>query len=333
MEESEAVVPKHVPEVDVLVGPHLRRARMIALLGVGVPTLGTIAALALLRYRPLTWLDATLFLILYVYTTIGIEVGVHRLFTHRAFEATPALRAFLAIGASMAFQGTVDFWVAEHRRHHQYSDEPGDPHTPHQSGSFLRGFMHAHLGWMFGNERACTRRYARDILKDRALGQISRHYFRWLALGVALPTIIGGLASGPSLYGALTGFLWGGMVRIFVLQQAIYAINSFGHTVGRRPFPAGGYATNIASISFFSFGGSLHNAHHAFPWSAKNSNRWFEVDYGWGAIQVFRALKAATNVKVPTPTQLDTLGKKTTPATLKVASDAAPVQAKTGTDG
>jgi len=211
----------------------------------------------------------------YAVTVVGIGVGFHRLFTHRSFKTGPVVRAGLAIFGSAAAEGPVIEWVATHRRHHQFSDEEGDPHSPHAGhetgwlGAF-KGLFHAHIGWMFGPPlRADEDRYAKDLRADPLVTWISRTFVIWVALGLAFPFGLGVALTG-TVTGGLTAMLWGGAVRIVLLHHATFSINSLCHCFGRQPFATGDHSRNLAWLAIPTFGEAWHNNHHAFPTSARH---------------------------------------------------------------
>jgi stearoyl-CoA desaturase (delta-9 desaturase) len=228
----------------------------------------------------LYWQDLLVLAITYLLCGLGITVGYHRLFTHRSFKTTRALRALLAVLGSMAIEGPLIEWASTHRKHHRFSDRSGDPHSPHVdhgagwSGA-LRGLAHAHLGWIFrGKDMANPRRYAKDLLDDRDLRFISRTFPLWAATGLALPFGLGVTLTG-SLVGGFTGLLWGGVVRVFLVHHATFSINSLCHCFGRRPFATGDESRNLAWLAPLSLGEAWHNNHHAFPTSARHGlGRW-----------------------------------------------------------
>ncbi len=274
-----------------------------------VPALAFVIAISLIFYGyPLTIVEVGLWLGMHIPILIGVEVGFHRHFAHRSFKAHPAVRAVLAILGSMAFQGPVIWWAATHRRHHNFSDMPGDPHSPHLFGrgilAFVRGQIHAHLGWLFVPES--TRavgwdRYAQDLYRDRAIFKIHTSYFYWLMLGLIVPAIIGGIVYW-SLTGILLGFLWGGLVRIFIMNHLFYwCINSITHTFGTRPFKSGDQSTNNIWLAIPTLGQSWHNNHHAFPSSAIMKLKWWELDLGGLVINLLKKTGLVWDVKTPTP--------------------------------
>ncbi|EFC83521.1 Stearoyl-CoA 9-desaturase [Parafrankia sp. EUN1f] len=267
-----------------------------------VPIVGTAVALALLTVRPIGATEIALLVAMWAVTGLGITVGYHRLFTHRAFRAKPALAAALAITGSMAGQGGLVSWVALHRRHHECSDQEGDPHSPNLAGDGLRGRLrglaHSHFLWMRRHEYPNVVHYAPDLIKDRALIRVARRYNLWVALGLALPAAIGGIID-QSLVGAFYGLLWGGLVRIFLLEHVIWAINSFLHMFGTRPFVSREKSRNGGIFSVLTFGESWHNNHHAFPESPSFGLRWYRPDPGFWFIRTCAALGLASDLKTP----------------------------------
>jgi stearoyl-CoA desaturase (delta-9 desaturase) len=222
--------------------------------------------------------DLVIFVLAYVPLALGVTVGFHRHLTHRSFKAKHWLRTLLAILGSAAIEGPVISWVADHRKHHAFSDHEGDPHSPHAHDGLLRGLFHAHLGWLFlHTERANRRRYAPDLLADPAIAFVDRTFLVWALAGLAVPFGLGWLIGG-SLQAALTGLLWGGAVRILVLHHVTYSINSLCHVFGRRRFTVDDESRNLAWLALPSLGESWHHNHHAFPTSAHHGLRWWEVD-------------------------------------------------------
>jgi stearoyl-CoA desaturase (delta-9 desaturase) len=227
--------------------------------------------------------DLIVFAITYLLTALGVTVGFHRHLTHRAFSTYRPVRALLAILGSAAIEGPVISWVADHRKHHAFSDQEGDPHSPHVGhGSGVRGvlggLLHAHVGWLFIHTgRGKRSRYAPDLVADPVVSWVHRTFVLWVAAGFLFPFGLGWLIGG-SLHAALTGLLWGGGVRVLVLHHVTYSINSLCHFFGRRRFDSGDESRNLAWLAPFSLGESWHNNHHAFPTSAQHGMRWYEID-------------------------------------------------------
>jgi stearoyl-CoA desaturase (delta-9 desaturase) len=243
-------------------------------------------------------------------TGLAMSVGYHRLFTHRSFETTTPIRVLLAAVASMAAQGPVISWVAIHRRHHQFADTNGDMHSPNVHGSSLlgrvRGFVHAHYTWMIDHEYPNVAHYAPDLLADRALVRTSRAYYRWIALGMIVPGVVGGAVTGTWL-GALTGFLWGGPVRIVVLGQLIALLNSLLHVAGSQDYLLGDPNDNSRNswlLGVIIWGEGWHNNHHAFPYSAWFGLAWYRFDISYGFISLLKLSGLAWNIKLPTRAQI-----------------------------
>ena len=242
---------------------------------------------------------------MYLFTGHGLAVGFHRMFTHRSFRPTRSLKIALAIAGSMAVEGSVFTWVAQHRRHHAYADLPGDPHSPWRFGNGirpqLRGLWHAHIGWFFQANPSHPERWIPDLLADRDLRLISRTATIWALLSLAIPTLLGGLLT-RSVAGALAALLWGGGVRIFVLHHVTWAVNSIGHMFGRRPFRTRDRSTNFAPLALLSFGDSWHNAHHAYPRLARHGVDRGQIDSSAALIRLFERVGLASDVKWPTAT-------------------------------
>jgi stearoyl-CoA desaturase (Delta-9 desaturase) len=245
--------------------------------------------------------DLIVFAIVYPLTGLGITVGFHRHLTHRSFKARRPVRAALAILGSAAVEGPVISWVADHRKHHTFSDEPGDPHSPHvDHGGGLRGSLkglaHAHLGWLFvHDQRALKTRYAPDLMKDPLIRFVDRTFLVWVLVGLAVPFGLG-WAIGGTFHAALTGLLWGGLVRMFVLHHVTYSINSLCHFFGRRDYDTGDHSRNLAWLAPLSFGESWHNNHHAFPTSARHGLGRWQIDVSAGVIWVLEKLGLAWDV-------------------------------------
>jgi stearoyl-CoA desaturase (delta-9 desaturase) len=272
-----------------------------------VPFLAVVAVVPVVWGWGLTWLDVALFAAFYVPTILGVTVGYHRHFTHGSFKATRPLRIALAIVGCMAIQGPVVQWVADHRRHHAFSDRAGDPHSPWRYGTdtraLLRGMFHAHLGWLFDRRQTNAQRYAPDLLKDRPLRITSRLFVVWAFLSLALPAVIGGLVTG-TWFGACTAFFWAGLVRTALSHHVTWSINSLCHTIGSRPFTSRDRSTNLWPLALLSMGESWHNLHHADPTCARHGVLRGQVDISARVIWVFEKLGWARDVKWPDPVRL-----------------------------
>jgi stearoyl-CoA desaturase (delta-9 desaturase) len=280
--------------------------RHFLLFNVG-PLLGTLGAVAWAFVTPVRWLDIGLFFAMWLATGLGVSAGYHRHFTHRSFCASEPIRVLLAVLGSMAGLGPVISWVAMHRRHHQCADKAGDMHSPNlhgaSTGGKVRGFLHAHLTWMVKHDYPNIAHYARDLLEDRKIASVSRHYQWWILLGLVLPTGIGGLATG-TVEGAVSGFLWGGAVRMFVVAQSISALNSVLHSIGSRKFGVVDNSRNSAILGLFIWGEGWHHNHHAFPTSASFALAWYRIDLSYWFIRLLGAVGLAWDIKVPTRRQI-----------------------------
>jgi stearoyl-CoA desaturase (Delta-9 desaturase) len=249
-----------------------RMHKLVNLIGVALPPAALVAAIILLWHRAIGPMQLAIMVPLYLLSGFGITLGFHRLFTHRAFETSRAFRAIVAVLGSMAVEGSVITWVADHRKHHVYTDVEGDPHSPHLSGpgfiGAVKGLWHAHVGWLFETVGQAEReRFAPDLVKDRMMRVIDRLFFLWVVLGLAIPFGLGWWIGG-GLGAALTALLWGGLVRVFLLHHVTWSINSVCHFVGRRRFDVGDESRNVFWLAPFSMGESWHHNHHAFPTSA-----------------------------------------------------------------
>ena len=304
-EDAEKLVPSSFTQPGtVFINPSARAAqRRLALAIVVIPSLGVIAAAAswFVGHGP-SALDIALFSGLFVATTLGVEVGFHRYFSHAAFKAKPILRWTLAVLGSMAAQGPVVFWAATHRRHHAFSDRPGDPHSPYRNGDThlsLSGLIHAHVGWLFAEEGTDWTRYVPDLARDRRLLLFNQNYLIWVLVGLLAPALVGGVVTG-SWWGAFTAFLWGGLVRTFALHHMTWSVNSICHSFGSRPYRVRDRSTNNLWLALPSLGGAWHNTHHAFPSLAKNNVFWWQIDVGGWFVSIVEFLGLAWDVKSPT---------------------------------
>jgi stearoyl-CoA desaturase (delta-9 desaturase) len=242
---------------------------------------------------------------LYLFSAFGITIGYHRLLTHRSFEAPRGVRYALAIMGQTAVQGPVVDWVADHRKHHAFTDEEGDPHSPHLHGGGLKGALHglyhAHMGWLFVTQgRADRRRYARDLMDDPVMKRISKLFPLNAVGGLALAFVLG-LAVTGDVSGGLTALLWGGLVRIFFLHHVTWSINSVCHFFGRRRFAVDDHSTNVFWLAVPSLGESWHHNHHAFPRSARHGLRWWEIDVTGLVILAMKRLGLARDVVTVSP--------------------------------
>ena len=257
-------------------------------------------AVAVFWGGPIQWIDLTVLVVGYVATCLGITVGFHRLLTHRSFQTYPAVRYSLAVLGTLAVEGSVIKWVADHRKHHDFADEDGDPHTPHDSEAGvlggIRGLWHAHVGWLFNSVgQADRRRYAPDLLKDSTMRRIEAAEKPLIVASLMIPFLVGLMVKG-TLTGAFLTLVWGGLVRIFFLHHATFSINSICHFFGRRRFSTEDQSRNVAWLSLATFGESWHNNHHAFPTSAFHGLRRRELDLGGLFIRLLESVGLAWQV-------------------------------------
>jgi stearoyl-CoA desaturase (Delta-9 desaturase) len=270
------------------------------LVAVIVPFVATAAAIVITWNDLVGVTDLAILAGMYLVSAFGITIGYHRLLTHRSFDTPRPVRYALAIMGQTAVQGPVIDWVADHRKHHAFTDEDGDPHSPHGHGGGLKGALHglyhAHVGWLFETQgRADRRRYARDLMDDPIMKRISKSFLPNAALGLAVPFVLG-LAISGTLAGGLTALLWGGLVRIFFLHHVTWSINSVCHFFGRRRFAVDDHSTNVFWLALPSLGESWHHNHHAFPRSARHGLRWWEIDLTGMVIAAMKRLGLARDV-------------------------------------
>jgi stearoyl-CoA desaturase (delta-9 desaturase) len=290
------------------------RGEQIALAAfIVIPFLAVLFAIPVAWGGWLGWTDVLIALFMYVLTGHGITVGFHRLFTHRSFKPSRPLKVALAIAGSMAIQGPVIRWVADHRRHHKFSDRDGDPHSPWRYGESLRGltkgFFHSHMGWLFDTEQTPQRKYAPDLLKDRDIVRVSRQFPGWVAISLLLPAVLGAIIAPLTTdaawwQGALTAFFWGSLVRVSLLHHVTWSINSICHTVGTQPFVSRDRSGNVWWLAVPSLGESWHNLHHADPTCARHGVLRGQVDSSARVIWLFERLGWVSSVRWPVKERL-----------------------------
>jgi stearoyl-CoA desaturase (delta-9 desaturase) len=278
-----------------------RFEKSVNLAAVVIPFIAVLAALALLWNRIVDPADLAIMAVMYLLTALGVTVGFHRLLTHRAFQTSKPLQYTFAILGSMAVEGPVIDWVADHRKHHAHTDVEGDPHSPHVGHGggvrgVLRGLWHAHVGWLLIEQgRADRKRYAPELCEDTGMRRINRWFPAVVVIGLAIPTLAGYAVSG-SLAGAATGLLWGGLVRVFFVHHVTWSINSVCHFTGSRRFAIGDHSTNVFWLALPTMGESWHHNHHAFPRSARHGLRWWELDISGLVIGALERLGLVWNV-------------------------------------
>ncbi|MGW2786104.1 acyl-CoA desaturase [Streptomyces populi] len=278
------------------------------LLFIAVPFLALLAAVPLAWGWGLSWLDVGLLVFFYYLGCHGVTIGYHRYFTHGSFKAKRPLRIAIAIAGSMAVEGPLVRWVADHRKHHRFSDAEGDPHSPWRYGetvpALMKGLWWAHIGWMFDEERTSQEKYAPDLVRDPVIRAISRQFILWTVLSLALPALIGGLVT-MSWWGAFTGFFWGSLVRVALLHHVTWSINSICHAVGKRPFRSRDRSGNVWWLAVLSCGESWHNLHHSDPTSARHGVDRGQLDSSARIIRWFEQLGWAYDVRWPSRSRID----------------------------
>jgi len=258
--------------------------RAVALVIVIVPLLATVLAIVLLWERSVHWSDLAVLATMYALTMLGITVGFHRMLTHRSFKPHPIIKFVLLVLGSMAVEGPALEWAATHIKHHARSDRKGDPHSP------LEGLFHAHVGWLFKEALADPNIYCRYLFQDAIVLFVSRTFLLWVALSLIIPFLIGGW----------TGLLWGGLVRIFLVNHIVWSVNSLGHTFGKRSFETNDRSHNLFILALVSFGDGWHNNHHAFPRSAFHGLHWWQFDLSGYLIWILERLGLVHDVyRVP----------------------------------
>ena len=255
------------------------------------------------------WPNLVLAFVFYLLFAHGVTVGLHRLFTHKSFEANRPLKIALAVLGSMAVEGSVIGWVADHRRHHRFVEQDGDPHTPARPESQplgkLRGLWHAHMGWFYAGSITSREKFASDLLADRDLVIVDRLFLPLSVLSFAIPFGIGYAITGE-FSGALAAFIWAGVLRVALFHHVSWCINSVCHVFGKRPFRTTDESTNVAPLAVLSMGEAWHNAHHAFPTLARHGVDGGQVDSSAWMIRLFERLGWATGVRWPEPALLAT---------------------------
>jgi stearoyl-CoA desaturase (delta-9 desaturase) len=268
---------------------------------IAIPFAALMVAVPVLWGWGLGWRDAVIGAAMYVITGHGVTIGFHRLFTHRAFRAKRWLQVALAIAGSMAIQGPVVRWVADHRKHHRFSDHEGDPHSPWRYGrnvtALARGFWHSHLGWLF-DVQTSQQNFAPDLCKDPVISGISRTFPLWVVLSMLIPPVLGGLW-GWSWQSAFWAFFWASLVRVALLHHVTFSINSVCHITGRRQFRTQDESRNVWWLAVPSMGEAWHNFHHAVPGSARHGVGRFQLDSSAAIIRVMEHLRWVQKVRWP----------------------------------
>jgi stearoyl-CoA desaturase (delta-9 desaturase) len=281
----------------LLDSPQTLAAGIAMWVAVVLPLVGVAVAIPVGWGWGLSVLDLSMAAVAYLLTGLAVTVGYHRGFTHRAFKARRGLRIALAVGGLLAVEGSPVQWVANHRRHHAFSDREGDPHSPWRYGTdtraLLKGMIYAHVGWMLKRELSNRARFAPDILADRDLRAVGRLSGVLVAASLLVPAAVGGLVTG-TWSGAVAGFFWAGLIRVALLHHVTWSVNSVCHVVGKRPFSCRDRATNILSL-----GESWHNSHHADPTSARHGTLPGQIDPSARVIWLLEKLHLVYDVRWP----------------------------------
>lgn len=279
--------------------------RIANLIAVVVPFVGLLAAVFLLWGVAFNWVYLFIMVGMYLVTGLGITVGFHRFFTHKSFDTPRPVAYLLGVFGCMAMQGSIIQWAAVHRSHHQHSDDHNDPHSPVAGRGrwtgvlgVLRGLWHAHAGWLFRPKADGLGRYVRDLNKDRLVRSVSRFFPLWVLVGMLVPAALGGLFT-MSWMGVLLGFLWGGLVRVFLVHHVTWSVNSVCHIWGSRPFESHDHSRNNALFGVLAMGEGWHNNHHAFPTSARHGLSWWQFDLSYIVIRTMGLVGLASNIRVP----------------------------------
>jgi stearoyl-CoA desaturase (Delta-9 desaturase) len=276
----------------------IQHRHTVAMTGLGAS--GFAVAIALhLFVQSVSGPALSIFALFFFCVGMGLTIGYHRHFTHKSYKARTSFRVLLGILGSMAGQGPIVFWTSLHRMHHELADKAGDPHSPNLHGegllNRLRGIAHAYIGWTVKHEVPNANFYARDLLADAPIMWVNKRYYVWIAGGWLLPAVLGAACTGTA-YGALEGFLWGGLARMFVHHNMIWWITSFAHVIGRRDYAARDLSTNNAWLAIPTLGESWHNNHHAFPRAAVLSLHWWQLDISGLVVTVLEKLGIVSEV-------------------------------------
>jgi len=278
-----------------------------------VPFIALLATIPFVWGWGITWTDLAIATVFYCVSSLGVTVGYHRYFTHGAFKAKRGLKVGLAVAGSLAIEGPVIRWVADHRRHHAFSDREGDPHSPWRFGESLgglsKGFWWAHLGWLFEAEQTNEDRYAPDLRADKDLRTIDKLFPVWVAVSLIGPAVAGGLITW-SIWGAVTAFFWASIIRVGLLHHVTWSINSICHIIGDRPYASRDRSANFWPLAILSMGESWHNSHHADPTCARHGVDRAQIDISARTIWLFEKLGWATEVRWPKRERFDKLAEK-----------------------
>ena len=308
--ETPEAAPSDLGHLTATLGGDVQSRKEQIVLGVfiAVPFLAVMVAIPVAWGGWLGWTDLIIALVMYAVSGHGVTVGFHRLFTHKSFKPNRLVKVVLAIAGSLAIEGPVIRWVADHRKHHKFSDRDGDPHSPWRYGNNIKaltkGLLYAHTMWLFNPEQTPQRKYAPDLMKDPDLVRVSRQFPIWVAVSLLIPPIAGGLIT-MSWMGALTAFFWGSLVRVSLLHHVTWSINSICHTIGERPFVSRDKSSNVWWLAVPSMGESWHNLHHADPTCARHGVLRGQVDRSARIYWVLEKIGWVYDVRWPVRHRID----------------------------
>jgi len=322
--DERAAMMEREAERRVPLSPVEVRLRIVNMIAVIAPLVGLGLAIWASWGIAFDWVQFWIFVGMTYATSVGVTVGYHRLFTHQSFKTNAAMRYILGALGSMSVQGAVIEWCGAHRRHHQHSDGAEDPHSPHANfhddhdeeswGAGLwataRGFYHSHVGWLFGQRLKGMGRYTPDLRADAVTRAVNSQFYWLVLVGLAIPTLLGGLLT-MTLWGAVLGFLWGGLVRILLVHHITWSVNSVCHLWGSRPFRTGDHSRNNAIVGVLALGEGWHNNHHAFPTSARHGLTWWQIDPSYLLILGLKAVGLAWDVRTPDSARIEAKRRNT----------------------
>lgn len=298
-----------VPGVSYLEGKAAQMQRVFALGVMVLPAVGTLEMFRLIWQSGVPGWAWWLFGIMYFVHMFGVTAGLHRLASHNGYSAGPVVKAVLTIMGSMAAQGPLLYWVATHRRHHIYSDKPGDPHSPNLHKNKLIGLWYSHMPWMLERSISTWNHYAKDVLRDRTYFFVHQNYLVWVVLGLVIPAVAGGIIAGD-IAGVWTGFIFGGLARMFFANQAAWMVGSVSHRYGSRQFRTDDQSKNNWLVAILAFGEGLQNNHHAFPVNYRHSIYWYEPDITGWVLAVMARLGLVQDLKFPTEKRIKKLSTR-----------------------
>ena len=236
-----------------------------------------VIAASLLIYFQLSWvptlfsfLIGTLFFLL---SAFSFAIGYHRYFSHRAFKTSTLGTVIMGFFGTWAMHGPIVTWVADHRRHHRFADQPHDPHSPYVNSdgpinNRFKGWFHSHFGWMFTYAATDTKFYTPDLLRDPIVMFFSRHYWAVAATGFIIPGVIGWLYGGRDE--AVLCIVWGGSARMCLLHHLSWMASSFLHMHGDKVESSKDESRNNTLFGVLLMGEGWHSYHHKFPALAIN---------------------------------------------------------------